>query len=310
MDSADWRGNGVNKMLKPSFWNVSFLTKKRISIVLVLTMMIAFAAAVDTGRAVIQTTNINETNLTEEKAVHAVQEENFTIKTAKKETEERENVVELAIVPEKAAAKLPKDEIRIQQAAKAEQDTAEREQEYGELFDSCLSTESIAKAVCEDIEEETLELMSSAVGTTAYGYIKVYAGTTPLIITEDDKEVLLRIVEAEATAEDVKGRMLVANVIMNRVLSSKFPDNITDVVFQNNGKTYQFAPIKDGRYWSVSVSDKTREAVERVLNGEDYSQGALYFAARKLANPNKMSWFDRDLKRLFQYGVHEFFTDK
>ena len=260
---------------------------------------------------------VREANLTEEKAEPKV---DFEVKAAKHEATKTNktntiNTVELAIVPEQAAERLPKDSIRMKQALQAEQtqiveqDTADEEQKYGELFAERFSTESIAKAVCEDIEEETLELMSSAVGTTYYGYIKVYAGTTPLIITEEDKEVLLRIVEAEATAEDVKGRMLVANVILNRVLSSKFPDNITDVVFQNNGKTYQFSPIKDGRYWSVTVSEKTREAVERVLNGEDYSQGALYFAARKLANPNNMSWFDRELTRLFRYGVHEFFKD-
>ena len=280
-----------------------------------LTFVVALVAAFDTGRATTKTgleaATISEANLTEEKA-------DFVAKTTKKEVTKETNkidTVELAVVPEQAATKLPKDIIRMEQALQAEQTQvadkgmADEEQKYGELFEERFSTESIAKAVCEDIEEETLELMSSAVGTNYYGYIKVYAGTTPLIITEEDKEVLLRIVEAEATAEDVKGRMLVANVILNRVLSSKFPDNITDVVFQNNGKTYQFSPIKDGRYWSVTVSDLTREAVERVLNGEDYSQGALYFAARKLANPNNMSWFDRELTRLFRYGVHEFFKD-
>lgn len=291
---------------------------------LMLTFVVALVAAFDTGRAATKTgmeaVTISEANLTEEKAEPKV---DFEVKAAKHEATKTNktntiNTVELAVVPEQAAERLPKDIIRMEQVEQAlqaeqkqivEQETAEEEQKYGELFGECLSTESIAKAVCEDIEEETLELMSSAVGTTYYGYIKVYAGKTPLIITEEDKEVLLRIVEAEATAEDVKGRMLVANVILNRVLSSKFPDNITDVVFQNNGKTYQFSPIKDGRYWSVTVSEKTREAVKRVLNGEDYSQGALYFAARELANPNNMSWFDRELTRLFRYGVHEFFTD-
>ena len=314
MDRADLRRNGVNTMLKPSFWKVSFRSRKRTSRVLMVTSLVALVAAFDTGRAEINTgmeaAVISEANLTEEKA-------DFVAKTAKQKVITKTNTidtVELATVPEKAAARLPKDIIRMEQALQSEQtmiaelDTADEEQ-YGELFNERFSTESIAKAVCENIEEETLELMSSAVGTTYYGYIKVYAGKTPLIITEEDKEVLLRIVEAEATAEDVKGRMLVANVILNRVLSSKFPDNITDVVFQNNGRTYQFSPIKDGRYWSVTVSDKTREAVERVLNGEDYSQGALYFAARALANPNSMSWFDRELTRLFRYGVHEFFKD-
>ena len=294
------------------------MSRKRTNLVLMLTFVVALVAAFDTGRAAnkagMESAIVREANLTEEKAEPKV---DFEVKVAKHEVTKTNtiNSVELAIVPEQAAARLPKDSIRMEQALQAEQtqiveqDTADEEQKYGELFAERFSTESIAKAVCEDIEEETLELMSSAVGTTYYGYIKVYAGTTPLIITEEDKEVLLRIVEAEATAEDVKGRMLVANVILNRVLSSKFPDNITDVVFQNNGKTYQFSPIKDGRYWSVTVSEKTREAVERVLNGEDYSQGALYFAARKLANPNNMSWFDRELTRLFRYGVHEFFKD-
>ena len=295
------------------------MSKKRIGLVLMLTSVVALVATFDTGRVATKTgmesTTINEANLSEEKAEPKV---NFEVKVAKQEVTQTntntKNTVELAVVPEQAVAKLPKDSIRMEQALQAEQtqvadeDTADKEQS-GELFDERFSIESIAKAVCEDIEEETLELMSSAVGTTYYGYIKVYAGTTPLIITEEDKEVLLRIVEAEATAEDVKGRMLVANVILNRVLSSKFPDNITDVVFENNGRTYQFSPIKDGRYWSVTVSEKTREAVERVLNGEDYSQGALYFAARKLANPNSMNWFDRELTRLFRYGVHEFFKD-
>ena len=292
------------------------MSRKRTNLVLMLTFVVALVAAFDTGRAAnkagMESAIIREANLTEEKAEPKV---DFEVKVAKHEVTKTINSVELAIVPEQAAARLPKDSIRMEQALQAEQtqiveqDTADEEQKYGELFAERFSTESIAKAVCEDIEEETLELMSSAVGTTYYGYIKVYAGKTPLIITEEDKEVLLRIVEAEATAEDVKGRMLVANVILNRVLSSKFPDNITDVVFQNNGRTYQFSPIKDGRYWSVTVSEKTREAVERVLNGEDYSQGALYFAARKLANPNNMSWFDRELTRLFRYGVHEFFKD-
>ena len=294
------------------------MSKKRTNLVCMLTFVVALVAAFDTGRAAtkvdIESAIMSEANLTEEKAEPKV---DFEVKVAKHEVTKTNttNTVELAVVPKQAATRLPKDIIRMEQALQTEQtqiadkDMADGEQKYGDLFNERFSTESIAKAVCEDIEEETLELMSSAVGTNYYGYIKVYAGTTPLIITEEDKEVLLRIVEAEATAEDVKGRMLVANVILNRVLSSKFPDNITDVVFQNNGKTYQFSPIKDGRYWSVTVSDLTREAVERVLNGEDYSQGALYFAARKLANPNNMSWFDRELTRLFRYGVHEFFKD-
>lgn len=173
-----------------------------------------------------------------------------------------------------------------------------------------ISTKALASLAMDNIEQETLELMEAPAGTSWGGMIKVYAGKTPLLITEEDKEILLRIVEAEATCEDVKGRMLVANVILNRVLCKGFPNSIKEVVFQENGGVYQFSPIKDGRYWKVNISDRTIEAVERVLVGEDESCGALFFAARRLADPNAMSWFDTALQPLFRHGVHEFFTNR
>ena len=96
---------------------------------------------------------------------------------------------------------------------------------------------------------------------------------------------------------------MVANVVLNRVKSKTFPNSVEGVVFQKS----QFSPISDGRYYSVSVSSTTKEAVERALNGEDYSQGALYFAARKRASSSRMNWFDSKLTYLFQHGGHEFF---
>lgn len=137
---------------------------------------------------------------------------------------------------------------------------------------------------------------------------KKESNNTPKIkISEQDKKVLLRIVEAEATGEDIEGKMLVANVILNRVSDEEFPDNVTDVVFQHEGEKYQFSPISDGRYWDVTVSKDSEKAVECVLNGEDKSEGALYFMARKYADPDNVKWFDDDLTWLFQHGVHEFF---
>lgn len=122
-------------------------------------------------------------------------------------------------------------------------------------------------------------------------------------LSKSDKNILLRIVEAEATGEDIKGKMLVANVILNRVNSKKFPDNVEDVVFAKR----QFSPIRDGRYYRVTITKETKEAVERVLNGEDESKGALYFMSRRQASPSNVRWFDRDLTWLLEYGTHEFF---
>lgn len=126
-------------------------------------------------------------------------------------------------------------------------------------------------------------------------------------ISQKDKEVLLRIVEAEATGQDVTGKLLVTNVILNRVNSEEFPDTVEEVVFQREGSKYQFSPIRDKRYYKVAISDTTREAVELALYGEDKSQGALYFMSRKHANKSNVSWFDRSLTYLMEYGTHEFF---
>jgi N-acetylmuramoyl-L-alanine amidase len=97
---------------------------------------------------------------------------------------------------------------------------------------------------------------------------------------------------------------------MNRVRNSEFPDTVKEVVFQRVDGHVQFSPTADGRYESVNITDETVEAVNCILAGEDYSQGALFFSARDKADPTNMSWFDNNLKWLFVYGGHEFYTLK
>lgn len=129
-------------------------------------------------------------------------------------------------------------------------------------------------------------------------------------LSQQDMETLLRIVEAEAGCEDEDGRLLVANVVLNRVADEHFPDTIQEVVFQQENGVTQFSPVANGRYWDVEITEKTVSAVERALGGEDISEGALYFAARKYADSNKMKWFDENLTFLFSHGGHEFFTSE
>lgn len=119
----------------------------------------------------------------------------------------------------------------------------------------------------------------------------------------EERAILERIVEAEAGDQDIKGRVLVANVIMNRVKSKHFPNTVKGVVFAHR----QFSPIQNGSYYRVSVSKKTKEAVRQALKGKDYSQGALYFMCRRASTPSNVAWFDRALTKVKEYGCHEFF---
>lgn len=138
-------------------------------------------------------------------------------------------------------------------------------------------------------------------------YVEYSFVSSEFELSDEDMKALIRIVEAEATDEDIIGKILIANVIFNRVRSSQFPNTVTEVVFQKIGDKAQFSPIDDGRYYSVPISRTTEKAVDRALKGEDYSKGALFFAARRLASSNAMSWFDAKLTKVLKHGSHEFY---
>ena len=122
-------------------------------------------------------------------------------------------------------------------------------------------------------------------------------------VTDKEYEILCRIVEAEAGDQDVYGRILVANVILNRVNYKKeWKNDIEGVVFEKN----QFSPISNGAYYRVTVDDLTKEAVDRCLEGEDYSEGAFFFFMRSGTSKSAASFFD-SLKFVCKYGCHEFF---
>lgn len=121
--------------------------------------------------------------------------------------------------------------------------------------------------------------------------------------SESDYNVLLRIVQAEAGNCDIEGRVMVANVILNRVESGSFPNTITKVVYQK----HQFSPVSNGSIKRCKVTTETVEAVERALAGEDLTDGALYFMNRRASSKKNANWFDRHLEFLFKHGNHEFF---
>lgn len=121
--------------------------------------------------------------------------------------------------------------------------------------------------------------------------------------SDEDYHVLQKIVQAEAGVCDDKGKILVANVIINRVKNSKFPDSIKAVVYEPS----QFSPVLDGSINSCKVTQQTIDCVNRALEGEDYSNGALYFMNRGISAASNVRWFDGRLTFVMQHGSHEFY---
>ena len=92
-------------------------------------------------------------------------------------------------------------------------------------------------------------------------------------------------------------------MIINRVKNSEFPNTIKSVVYEKS----QFSPVSNGSINTVKVTRQTIDCVDRALQGEDYSQGALYFMYRGGSRSGAIRWFDRHLTFLFSHEKHEFF---
>lgn len=172
------------------------------------------------------------------------------------------------------------------------------------------SPEHVREDVQVEISKHEVEAVCAQIAPEVHSEMRIQPINPygEIAVAQEDYDALCRIVQAEAGGEDTQGKVLVAEVVLNRVLSESFASTVYDVIFERSGGSAQFSPTVDGRYYSVTVTTDTINAVEEALYGEDVSQGALFFSARSKANPNDMGWFDRNLKWLFAHGGHEFYT--
>ncbi|MBP3458742.1 MAG: cell wall hydrolase [Lachnospiraceae bacterium] len=184
--------------------------------------------------------------------------------------------------------------------------TFQRIQETSEAIEAEKMEIQIGDGAEEDIERMT-RVLPEAVSERRTVTEQSVTREMEYELTDEDYQTLLKIVEAEAGCEDENGKLLVANVVLNRVDSSKFPSTVRGVVYQADGGKVQFTPAYNGRLQSVKVSEETKEAVQKALYGEDISDGALYFVATSVAGEQKSGWFYRNLTYLFDYGNHSFF---
>ena len=110
---------------------------------------------------------------------------------------------------------------------------------------------------------------------------------------DDSLELLAICVEAEAGNQDLKGKRLVVDVILNRVDSDRFPNDIESVITQVG----QFSSYWDGHMDAVyEPSEETFEAVKMEL--EDRLDSEVLFFTEGRYNPY--------CEPMFKYGAHYF----
>ncbi|MCC3357156.1 LysM peptidoglycan-binding domain-containing protein [Bacillus sp. REN16] len=101
---------------------------------------------------------------------------------------------------------------------------------------------------------------------------------------QEEVEWLAKMIFSEARGETLEGQIAVGAVIMNRVKSPLFPNTVKDVLFEKSYGYYQFTPAETGAINTATPNSQHLEAAKRAMNGEDPTNGALFFY-----NPDKTS---------------------
>lgn len=79
---------------------------------------------------------------------------------------------------------------------------------------------------------------------------------------EGDRYLLANLIYCEAGNQPYEGQIGVGAVVINRVLSSVFPDTVVGVIYQNK----QFSPVASGRLALALAEDRATEACYRAAD--------------------------------------------
>lgn len=124
--------------------------------------------------------------------------------------------------------------------------------------------------------------------------------------TTKERELLARIMRAEALAEGDLGMLMVGNVVVNRALvkclTFKNITTIEQAIYQPN----QFVGTKSSLF-EASPTTLEKNLADRILKGEYYHPAthALWFYAPKKGESCKSTWYTQPLSG--RYNNHCFY---
>ena len=94
---------------------------------------------------------------------------------------------------------------------------------------------------------------------------------------EGDRYLLANLIYCEAGGEPYAGQVAVGAVVINRVLSSVFPDTVVGVIYQNR----QFSPVASGRLALALASNKATascyKAADEAMKGYTNVGNCVFF---------------------------------
>ncbi|MBQ7715611.1 MAG: cell wall hydrolase [Clostridia bacterium] len=120
----------------------------------------------------------------------------------------------------------------------------------------------------------------------------------------EDLYWLSRIISAESRSEALIGKIAVGNVVLNRVTSPDFPNDIYGVIFDRRFGTVQFSPVSVGSIYNEPDGESVA-AAKLCLEGASVSDSILFFMNPDAAST---SWISDNREAVVTIGNHTFYS--
>lgn len=119
-------------------------------------------------------------------------------------------------------------------------------------------------------------------------------------LSDQERDLVERVVMAEARGEPYEGQMAVAQVIYNRIRDHSFPDTIEAVL------TWEFAKPYGGK-----IFNSVKQAVHSVfdMGTQVVSSEILYFMNPTKASIRGAAWIRSNTQLACSIGKHEFYAE-
>lgn len=101
---------------------------------------------------------------------------------------------------------------------------------------------------------------------------KAKAAAPMIDVGPGELDMLAKVIYAEARGESYEGQVAVGAVVVNRVMSSRFPDTIREVILQPGA----FTAVSDGQY-RLKPNATAYRAAKEALQGADPTGDAIYY---------------------------------
>lgn len=180
----------------------------------------------------------------------------------------------------------------LEQAAVAEQervsvlvsDTSKSVKKYENQIAEAEAAIADYEAMLAEQEEDIVALQKQYEQELALSKLaaqSAWRDVSQVTFAEGDRYLLANLIYCEAGGEPYEGQVAVGAVVMNRVLSSKFPDTVSGVIYQRK----QFSPVASGRLaQALAVNKATAKcyrAADEAMAGVTNVGQCLFFRTPK-----------------------------